>query len=471
MSSALPLVLVGNALSLMVAATRLARRGIAVTVVNGGRNWGGHFTTVNVGGLAFDPGMVLHEFTSFSMPDAEPDVRSYDPSVRNDAGRFCTAVRRYVNYYQQTRDIVTPQMMVAGRQFDDLLVANGLRALPQLPFAEAMRLELECIVAVGADSMLHAAHKHRGSGFNKLPYEEVSKANHGETLHAKLLEPFCRKLLAKPSSEVVALYHRAAWLPLFYPETLLSYLEGRPQPLPATVFSYPVGECLGELANKLRQEIEAHPLITVISGYPSRIAPRTGGGYDISFVDRDDVASAHLAWGGSLGDLLATFGQPQSKVGIERCSIALAFLRVPARSLKMGFSVLSIVDEDLAVYRVTNQSLCAGEDGEYVRLVAELNPDHAGAEGDALRARVLQDLVDAGVVDCADVIDCLHLIVIKNALMLPNLVNHQATLAEMAAVTALAPDISLMGPASGFFSSSFSDQIVQGLKLSASWSQ
>jgi len=66
MSDHFPIVLVGNALSLMVAATRLARNGADVAIVNSGKNWGGHFTTITCKGIAFDAGMVLHEFTSYN---------------------------------------------------------------------------------------------------------------------------------------------------------------------------------------------------------------------------------------------------------------------------------------------------------------------------------------------------------------------------------------------------------------------
>ena len=87
-----PIVLVGNALAVLVAAATLARRGADVVVVNPTRNWGGHFTTFEAGGTVFDPGMVLYEFTSFS-PQGPEDVATYDPSVRNDVGRFCSTTR------------------------------------------------------------------------------------------------------------------------------------------------------------------------------------------------------------------------------------------------------------------------------------------------------------------------------------------------------------------------------------------
>ena len=96
MSRYFPIVLVGNALSLMVAATKIARNGADVAIVNSGKNWGGHFTTVTCKGVSFDAGMVLHEFTSYNAQSGGEDPRTYDAAVRNDAGRFCETVRQYI---------------------------------------------------------------------------------------------------------------------------------------------------------------------------------------------------------------------------------------------------------------------------------------------------------------------------------------------------------------------------------------
>src|SRR5438445_13415644 len=107
-----PVVLVGNALSLMVAATKLAQNGVDVAIVNIGKNWGGQFTTATFDGVSYDPGMVLHEFTSYNSQNGNEDVSTYDPAIRNDAGRFCESVRRYVGAYQAIHDIATPEMYV-----------------------------------------------------------------------------------------------------------------------------------------------------------------------------------------------------------------------------------------------------------------------------------------------------------------------------------------------------------------------
>jgi hypothetical protein len=459
--------LVGNALAVMVAALELARQGVRLALVNPARNWGGHFSTLTLDGARYDPGMVLYEFTSFSAPGLE-DPLTYDPAVRNDAGRFCQTVRRYVGRYEQLRDIASPQMAVDGALHDDLLVANALHALPRLPFAETARRELGALVS--AAGALHASRKRE---FGMLDYRAASLANHGATLHGALMEPFCSKVLAAGSQHILALYHRVAWLPLFYPETLLSFLQGEPQDLPPTVFSYPVGGRVGDLANKLAQEIESSPRIEVIRDGFTGLHEEAASRWAMDFAGQEPVRAPRLAWGNSLADLLRAATPPHTPANYEKCSITLGFLRVPARSMRHDFSVLSVVEPSLLSYRITNQTTCAGAAGEHFYLVAELNPDYTPVAAQAATAdigrRIAGELAQLGLVSAPDDVECIAVKEMRNTLMLPTEKNREAFRRDAAAARAAVSAASLLGPASGFFSSSLNDQIVQGLQLAANW--
>ena len=475
MSQHFPIVLVGNALSVMVAAIKLAKTGADVAIVNSGKNWGGHFMTVTCKGVSFDAGMVLHEFTSYNAQSGGEDPRTYDAAVRNDAGRFCETVREYIGGYQATHDIAAPSMYVDGALHDDILIANALASLRELPFADRVEADLASLVALPG-AALHASRKHRSEAFKTSDYRSASLANHGSTFHASLIEPFCRKLLNAPTSDVVALYHRVAWLPLFYPETLLSYLRGAPQALPPTIFSYPVGECVGDLAHKLKIEIENNEHITIIRDRPTRMSVRDDGGVELHFATQDAIASKQTAWANTPGDLLRVLGLEQHVANYQKCSIALAFVRIPTSALKLDFTVLSVIDPQIVTYRVTNQSRCAGVESDFANIVVEFNPEYAAAAtanaADVeANVRIAADLVALGLVSDTTNIEWLDIKQLNNALMLPSGPNRSAFEQELSAMLARAPAISRLGPASGFFSSSFNDQIVQGLKLAAQWGQ
>ena len=119
MKNAEPCVIIGNALSAMVAATELAKIGHQVILVNGTNNWGGHFITLNFDGVTYDGGMVLHEFTSFSEQGKE-DISTYNPAIRNDTGRFCKTVANYVGRFQKTHEVSGIKTYIDGQYYDDI---------------------------------------------------------------------------------------------------------------------------------------------------------------------------------------------------------------------------------------------------------------------------------------------------------------------------------------------------------------
>lgn len=469
-----PVVLAGNALSAMVAATRLARDGLDVAIVHNGKGWGGHFSPIHCNETTYDLGMVLYEFSSYNRPSRPQDLSTYDPSIRNDVGRFCDTVHDYVDCYQPTRPIPCPKMYVEGRVLEDILIANALESLGALNCAAAIESDLLRLLAQQPKSPLHASRKHSSPAFKEFDYETVSLANHGSTFHAQLVEPFCKKLLHLPTRGVLALYHRVAWLPLFYPETLLSYLQARPQTLPTTTFSYPSGECVGHLAERLEGEIGANDRITLLQDQVAHVTQNPSGSVTLQFAKGPEITTETLGWANSLGDLLRALGFGQEIATYERCSIALAFLLVREEALKLDFTVLSIVDPEFVTYRITNQSRCGEEGAARARLVVEFNPDYASSKGIrpdslALQQRLREELVLLGIVASATQITAMEVKQMTNALMLPTEHNRSAIRGEMEAIRSRVPALSLLGPASGFFSSSLNDQIVQGLQFAAMW--
>ena len=471
-----PSVFIGNALSSMVAATELAKTGHPVIFVNGTNNWGGHFTTLNFDGIAYDGGMVLHEFTSYGAQNGVEDISTYNAAIRNDTGRFCKTIARYVGRFQKTHEVSGIKSYIDGQYYDDLLIANVLTTLSALPFAEQVRSELVALTTDAKNADLHASKKHTSANFNQLPFNLVSLANHGATLHAKLFEPYCQKLLNVSTADVVALYHRVPWLPLFYPETLLSYLQGTPQELPPTIFNYPDSGCIGDLAGALKQEILQSPNIQVINKFPTQLKRTDDGAYKIIFDGLPTIKTRKLAWSGGLSDLLKAAGASDKVLAYDKASFTLVFAKVLASKLRSDFSVLSIAGPASVLYRVTDQTRCSNDyQAEYHRLVIEMNYDYLMQQRhisnpQELQALVAKELVAIGVVGAEDSLEVVKAVDLKNALPLPNANNVQAFEAELAAVKTIMPEITLLAGASGFSSSSFNHQILQGLKLAQTWS-
>lgn len=465
--------IVGNSLAALVAARECARGDCSVMLINGSKGWGGHFTTYKIGDTRYDLGMVLHEFTSFSSPSQADSLASYSTSVRNDVGRFAAVVRDYVARFQQTRVIKPPEMYYNGRRYGDLMIANQIATLPQLPFASLSLAELRDVVSRSARSELHPTRKTIDSVFSKTSLCIVSYANHGRTLHESLIEPACRKLLNRASDEMVALYHRAAWLPLYYPETLVCAIVGPFPELPKTDFSYPQGGCVGDLSAILAAELNQCNNVEMVSDRPLSLRRIGAQLYEITLRDRGVMQFDDIAWANSASDLLSIVAPNEPLPQYQKASIALAFARVDTCNSLTDFSVLNVPQSDLLTTRITNQTCCAGQKSESARLVLECNLDYAKTLSGTvvtLADRFRADLLKLGVVKDSSAIRFLEVKEMPNALTVPSFSNLEAQNTEAAMIKQWLPDIHLLGQCSGFFTSSFNDQVIQGLRLAGSWS-
>ncbi len=472
-----PLAIVGNALSVVVAATERARRGRRTVVINPGGPWGAYFAGVQADGRRWDAGMVAYEFTSFRQPGTPPPLASYDPMVRNDIGRFVGVVQDYIQGRQPTRVVEAPQMWIDGHWQPDLLLANGLAALPRLACAAAARAELAASVDAARASPWHARRKNdwaadgRGPDGRLLDCETVSRINHGRVLHEAVFAPFARQVLGRDASHLAALYHRIPWLPLYWPETLLAWLEGRPQALPPTEFSHPVGASVADLCATLGAELAAAPQVDCRLQKLQSVEAGARG-YTLRLADGATVHAQRLAWALSPHQGLAACGQDVPAPPEQRLPLLLAFLRLPRAALSRSFSVVHLAAADTGLYRVNHASDCAGEfESSDVRLVVEAHPEvlqarHGALVDDATTLRaVLDDLARLGIVRPEATPGFVKLVRMAGALPLPTAEGLSAYADQRAALLRGLPGVQPIGNSAGPFATALSDQIVQGLTL------
>ncbi len=244
------------------------------------------FRPVEHWGRKFDRGSVLFEFSALREPEA-----TRFPAI----GAWLRAKGIEFNA------VPTPQMLWRGRLWPDLFIANQLEALPEGEFHSTFD-----------ETILSTRH---GKHSDDYPLYWASRSVHGEKFHWEFIEPLCRKITGRPSSEIAARYHRAIWIPLYWPQTL------RARKSIPTAFHYPRAGYAG-------------CVIDVVHGG----APRT--------ISQQKPATA----------------QPMDAV-----EIAIAYLIAQP---KQYFSVAFIVDES-PIYRVTDQDVCAGLSAEHHRLVVE----------------------------------------------------------------------------------------------------
>jgi len=454
----------GGSLAALVTADQLAAAGSPVMLVTPTPHLGGHFAGTRLGGARFDAGLVIFEYGTLNAQGL-PDPLSYDPDVRNDCGRFGRLLARYTESLGIAMHEVPPfRLWAHDRLIPDFVFDTRLDGLRELAPAqrESVQRELTGIVASG-EHPLHARRKYREPRYQTLSYAEASRANHGATLHDDCFEPFAQKVTGRSSTELLALYSRAAWLPLFWPETLATALAGGGASLPPTPFHVIRGGAVADLVATLVARLAASPYVRhVVAGVTGLRADRAGVSLDLA---EGSARGNALVWGHDLEELarLTTTHEPAK---VERASVAIVLARV-RRTLVADADLGTVIlpgDRSLP-YRITNQSTNAGvPDEPMVRLSVEWSGGDAPADDAALLRASTEALSRVGMtVIHPDVAD--HKILrIRKALVVPNAANRDAIASMREAVAANRLPFLTVAPAAGFGVASLNDQLVQGMQ-------
>ncbi len=454
------LMLIGNSLAVLIAAHELATRGQRVTLLTDGKPLGGHFAGMQINGHSFDAGMVLIE--KYTAGGGAPDLRTYDAKRRNDWTRFGELAGSWLDMQVDLRPVTTPKVLVHGRIYPDYLITNRLDAL--------VGAHVTSFAKLPRTDERHAAHKVYAAAYDSLSYAEAAKLNHGEILHESFIEPFVRKLLDVSSNKFLARYHRAAWVPLFYPETLAEVLEGKETSLPEYPFWTSSNGFVGQLVKNLINRLINIPNITLISK-PVQSLVNQGGMWSAVVEGGQICFGAKLALGLTPDRAQILLGTSSFEPG-QSASVTLLFALVKADAIRQGHGCLMVVDESYATYRLCDQDALAGLETEWHRIVIEANPNHLARMHPTLdpASALNQEMRSLMAIDGEDSVRLLKCINFKNALPLPT-AEHVGNMDKAYAEFAEAAEGAILtGNLLGYGVASLNDQIVQGLKISEEFS-
>lgn len=457
MADSHPHLLVGNSLAVLVAAHELVQRGRPVTLLTDGKPLGGHFAGLTLEGRAFDVGMVMLERPGV-VPAASPAI-DYHAARRNDWTRFAGDVAAWMDERIAPRRAPTPTVQAQGASGPDYLIAN--------------RLELLAGSGAGADAppaaddARHARHKVDGAPYDTMSYAEAAALHHGADWHARWIEPFVHKLLDCGSDAFLARYHRAGWVPLFWPGTLDAARRGERTGLPEYPFHTTADGFVGGVAARLAAAVEAAPGSRLLRAPLQGLAFEAGRWQAWSEDGRFE--SATLALGLAPDRAHGLFGLPPLEPQ-RAASVVLLFALVRADAIGRPLGCHMVVDAPYAAYRLTDQDALAGLDPAWHRVVIEASPrllaERAGSDDPAALQRVLADeLRTLMVVEEPDALRPLKCLTARNALVLPTAQAVAAARYTPLALAQAVPGARLTGNLLGYGVASFNDQVVQGLQI------
>ncbi|MDO4904483.1 MAG: hypothetical protein Q4A16_02860 [Lautropia sp.] len=483
-----PLVLVGHSLAVLVAATERAHRGLPTTIVNpGAQPLGGWFAGVQALGRRHDAGMMFFEFSSREEPIAPPRLDSYDPMKRNDVGRFCAVVRRYVQSYQSTRPIGMPRMWVDGQLLPDMMTGQGLSALPHLRASAAIHRELSSISQqIRHDTVLWHPSNHKTwpvdasapADWSLAPAQHdalrfdcdtLSRRLHGQSLHEALFLPFARQMLNRDASHLAAAYHQVPRLAMYAPDALLAAMDGKAT-APTAIFNHPQQHTVADLCQQLAQMVRNDPLITLIE---DRILHLGGKPQDFLLMlqAHGELRARRLGWALTPSDAISAAGMMAAPDVNSHLPLLLGFFRLPTDALRHGFSVVHAVSNDTGIYRVTHSTQCGTPtEAGFTELVIEANRERFTAfhgqlaDDGAIEQAMLHDLTTMTLLKPGSKPAAFELHRIDEGPALPTLDAVATSMDERQRMQHHFPGIELLGDSAAPFATSLSDQIIQGLQ-------
>ena len=447
----------GSGLSALVLAERLGNKGKEVVLINPSRSWGGIFGGIGINGEIYDAGMTNFEFDLFGEP--ADDLDHYSPDRKADVGRYVHFVKSYLSRFVQTAPLPTPRMCFGAELVDDLIISNRFDVVHTLSAEVKQKIcaELEDILA--RPNPLHPRTKNEpGSPLASTPFEQVSRANHGITFHDLFIEPIFGKILGIPTREIEGVFHRNGWAPLFYPESLLSQFTATPQSLKPTIFRYPADPHFGAFIARIASAVQALPSVTVIEGAKEVVVDAATS---MLRVGERSFSYNRLAWGADPGQLLGPDGVLRAPG--RRASLDLFFLSVKAEGLAHRFAVLIDPETASPFYRITDQSVCAGEQGPEHKIILECNSNNWDEQSPQRNQRWEAALRRYGI-DPAAVLSC-EKRSFNGALCIPSHAQMEQFNQRRERIAQTFSQVTLIGAASGYVSVTLNDHIIQALKI------
>ena len=241
----------GNSIASMVVVSELKKDKKKFLWIKDGTSVEGIWRGLNYKNRILDLGMINFEL-DVRHPESSVDLSTYSQYAVNDCARFSDYVLKFIAQYTKIRKL--PKIMISEGSgiYNDHLISNDFSQLERYS-----GLYIDGIEKTVED---HPSLKYTESGKERLldiSYEDYVKKYFGQKLAQALFLSWATKLVGESVAIANTYRHRAAWLPLPYPETIFKSLSGENKHDYSYSFHYPTVKTFSEVINGLFLELNA----------------------------------------------------------------------------------------------------------------------------------------------------------------------------------------------------------------------
>lgn len=248
-------VVFGDNLASAVFAFERIRAGLDVSIATNGAITT-KFSGVTFGDFRVDRGMVLIEPERREI--AKTGIENYNGEYRSNSIQYLGSVADWFQEAGLQFEVTKVETYFRGQTMMDFFVSDSLEIFGQFTPEEISAVQKEIEASRGwFDSENHPKSKNGNSWYASTKYVEVAHRIFGETFFNLVLAPYLYKLFGREYGELVASEHRSAWVPIFYPESLLLGASGRETDIDEKVFIYPANQGFAQFMHDLELTLEA----------------------------------------------------------------------------------------------------------------------------------------------------------------------------------------------------------------------
>jgi len=425
----------------MVAVIELSKNN-RVTWVQTSGPLGGHFGGKTLGKTQIDVGMVaLEPYANSSKP--RHDV--YSPPLRQDG---IGLVDRVFKWLEENSEIFTPIQVKAsfrGKLIEDYLIGDNLEVLSLFNDEETNRFRKELTnnqIELKENPNLHSRNKTHNDEFLSTSIKDMLIKSMGISLYSELFEPWLNKFNAEVSSILPARDHRSIWLPLFFPETILEYLE-KPWfrgDLIQRPFVVPERSTIGSLVLRLTEAIKLQN-VDVIKDNLEEMSFEAGTLFFTSTADTARFLNIEI-----------DTSYPEQIV----CPIQIVSFLLP--QYKGDEVIVNFTDNEKGPYRITVRKVDIQSDGPRTLASLEYGKGFSDFKDDDLKSNAKHFLSEFGIDDFTGNVE-----ISKLSLRMPYGNSRIRIESNRNVIYEAIKQGNFLGYPIDFGSSSFNDQVLLGL--------
>ena len=434
------IIVVGDSIAALVALEKLrGNQGSHITWVQESDGPSGIWGGFKHGQRYLDYGMVNFEL-DIARNSNKIELNDYSFSALNDCANFMQSISNFLQTITETFELPPIKILQEGKFYNDFLLSNDLKDFLDYSRTHGISIQLN------PGEYLHPSQKYLNVDFKNLSENliDYSVNIYGSSYVDNIIIPWGKRLLGDDLKYLETQRHRSAWIPLYYPETLLAAAKGELLLKPNS-FRYPVGSTISEMWRNLYNTIRGDQNIKVAK-LSDITSPHHFGNYDL------------MIWATSLAKYHDRFYSNKFDVKLfKRGKIDVKFFEVDFQSENFNYCVLNMNKHDLDWYRATvSPNFRSLNDSSILCLESTHHQDMHFVSNN------LKIFDELGVNDALNIAEFKSIPVFS----LPTQQESSDILSYIESFQSRDKKLRLVGPALMPFAQTMNDQIIQGLQVS-----